>query len=176
MARLPAPRRHAEALFELASERGKEEGVLDNLKSGREVLTHPLLLSLFENPKVSLDEKKKILKRVIPDMEDIFEKFLLFLVDKGRMRLLPGIASEYERIFNEKRGIEYAEVITAVSLDEDMEERIKRRLSELFGKEIYISKRVDPGIIGGMVVRVGDKLIDGSIRMRLEEMRKSLSG
>jgi F-type H+-transporting ATPase subunit delta len=97
------------------------------------------------------------------------------LVAKNRSGMIDSIAAEYECLVDAYQGREHAEVITAVPLDGGDKGRIKVRLEALAGKEIVLTTQVDPNLMGGLVVKRGDKLIDGSIHTKLQELKKSLS-
>jgi len=98
----------------------------------------------------------------------------LLLVSKSRIALIQGIAGEYDVMLDEYRGVQTAEVITAVPLDDRERTGIKTQLGALTGKKTEIKTEVDPGILGGVVARVGGKLLDGSTRSKLAALKKQL--
>src|SRR4030042_2500668 len=97
-----------------------------------------------------------------------------FLVVKKRLRIVEDLVAEYKRLMNAHYGRETADVITAIPLGDEEKERLQKRLAMITRKEVVITTQVDPDIMGGLVARVGDQLIDGSVRTRLKELRKSL--
>jgi F-type H+-transporting ATPase subunit delta len=106
-------------------------------------------------------------------------KLVLLLATKGKLAALDDIAEEYQMLVDNYRGIEgtaIAEVTTAVPLDEDYQLKIAQRITEIIGKPVLLRPKVDPAILGGIIIRVGDKLIDGSIRSKLAALRKDLGG
>ena len=98
------------------------------------------------------------------------------LVARGRLSMVGEIAEEYQRLLNSYRGIEEAEIITAVPIDEEDRLKIEERLGAIVGKKVVIKPEVDSSLIGGIVARIGDKLIDGSTRSRLEALKREMSG
>ena len=98
----------------------------------------------------------------------------LLLVGKDVLRLADDIASEYRLLFDAYRGIEHAEVTTAVPLDEKDKEAISNRIGEIMGRKVTLDMQVDPSIIGGFIARIGDMLIDGSVRQNLDALGKNL--
>jgi F-type H+-transporting ATPase subunit delta len=100
---------------------------------------------------------------------------LRILVSRQRMHLLPNIVREFEALELEARGIAEADVTVARSVGEAEQEVIARRLSEITGKQVHVQVHVDPGILGGIVVRIGDQLIDSSVAGRLQRLRQRLA-
>jgi F-type H+-transporting ATPase subunit delta len=106
-------------------------------------------------------------------------KLVLLLSAKDRLSIIDDIAEGYQALVDNYRGIEgaeVAEVTTAIPLDDEYQLRVAQRITEIIGKPIMLKPKVDPGIIGGIIIRVGDKLIDGSIRSKLAALRKDLGG
>jgi F-type H+-transporting ATPase subunit delta len=97
-------------------------------------------------------------------------------VEKGRIELAQQVRDEYQRLLDERRGIAQATVFTAVPLSDDERRAVAQRLQKLTGKEIVLDAQVDPDVLGGLVARIGDRLIDGSTRGRLLALRQSLVG
>lgn len=146
-----------------------------NLKRIESVLKEPGLLPFLENPKVSFEVKTKLLQNILPGVSPLAFNLVRFLTARGRLGLFGQIAAEYERMVDAHYGIEHAEVITAVPLDEADRDRLAGRLASLLGKkQVVLDSRVEPAIVGGVVARIGDKLVDGSIRSELESLRRSI--
>ena len=97
------------------------------------------------------------------------------LASRDLAHLVPGVLDEYQRLLDAHRGIERAEVVAAVPLDSDQRGKVVELLQGIAGKEIRLKLDVEPQILGGLIARVGDRLIDGSIRTRLEEMRRGIA-
>ena len=97
------------------------------------------------------------------------------LIAKGRITLLPEVAQQFERLLNQAQNVVVAEVTTAIPLDAAEEARVAQQLSGMTGKEVRIQTRVDPTIQGGLIARIGDRVIDGSVRTRLAMLRRELA-
>lgn len=176
MARRLHARRYAQAIFEIglkSQELDRWQTELRQVASLREVAE---VLELLHSPKIRFEEKVKLLKEILPDISPTTLNLVYLLVARGRLGMIGEIAAEYEALLNSYRGIEQAEVITAIPLSEEDKLRLKERLKSLIGKEIILKTDVDPGLIGGVVVRVGYKLIDGSTQSQLTELKKGLAG
>ncbi|RLC93632.1 MAG: F0F1 ATP synthase subunit delta [Chloroflexi bacterium] len=174
MAKGVSAKRHAQAVFQIALETGQLDRWQRDLEVMADTLAEPGLVALLENPKVKLDEKREVLEKVLPDIAPAAMNLAHFLVAKNRLRILPGMLTEYERLLNAHYGREVAEVSTAVPISDEEKERVRKRLAELLGKELVIKVKVDPDVMGGLVARVGDTLVDGSVRTRLRDLRQSL--
>ncbi len=174
MPRGVAAKRHAQAVFQLALERGELEKWLEDLKTIATTLSQPQLMAILESPKVHLDEKMELISRCLPGVSQLALNLVYLLVARRRLRLIDQIVSEYQRLADAYQGVEHAEVTTAIPLDEEDKQRLSERLAELTGTRIVLSTRVDPNVIGGFVVRIGDRLIDGSTKSKLDSLRKSL--
>ncbi len=174
MPRGVAAKRHAQAVFQLALERGELEKWLDNLKTIATTLSEPQLMAILESPKVHPDEKMDLISRCLPGVSQLALNLVYLLVTRRRLRLIDQIVSEYQRLADAYQGLEHAEITTAIPLDEEDKKRLSKRLAELTGTRIMLTTKVDPDVIGGFVVRIGDRLIDGSTKSKLDSLRKSL--
>jgi len=135
------------------------------------------LLTLLENPKVHFDEKAKVLSERLGDINPEALKLVAQLVAKNRLAAIADIADEYQRLLDNYRGIEgaeVAEVTTAIPLDDEDKLRLAQRITSLVGKPVVLKPKVDSSLIGGIIIKVGDKLIDGSVRSKLVALRKTL--
>jgi len=176
MGNLSVSRKYATAIFRLAAEgstvvrvRGDLEGLVGLLRQS------PRLVLFLDSPDIAQKEKARLLESAFGGrVEEGVLPFLFLLLKRGRVGLLPQILAEYEKLDEEKRGIQRAEVVTAVPLTRGERELVQSRLRKLTGKEILLRDRVDPGIIGGVVVYVNGDVIDGSIRAQLAELRAAL--
>lgn len=173
MARASA-RRHAQAAFQIALERSELDMWRGDLKRISEAMEDPLLAAFLQSPKVPFEEKARILSQCLEGINPLAMNLAFLLVAKGRLGIVEEIVLEYGRLLDEHRGIAHAEVATAVPLDLDEKDRLTHRLSDMMAKEILVTTKLDPSIIGGLIARVGDKLIDGSIKSRLLALRESL--
>jgi F-type H+-transporting ATPase subunit delta len=169
--------KYATALFLSVKERGLVDRAYDEFQSFRKVLkTQPALLNLLAGPRVSEDEKVDMLRRMFGDsMHRLHVEFLAMLVRKRRIAFLPEIIEQLARLIEEEKGIVRARVITAVALKPEEEQRLIAKLEVYSGKSILLQKRVDPGIVGGMIIMLGDEIIDGSIRHGLNTLNERLA-
>ncbi len=169
-------RSYAEALMELARRDDAVERYAEDFgQIVHLVETEPDFWLFLNTPRIEPDAKKRVLRQLIEGkVPDRLLRFLLVVVDKYRQRLLPEIAVEFNQLVNEHLGRLPVDVTTATETDPALESRIKRSLDALLGKEVLPRFRTNPRIIGGVVVRVGDRIMDGSIRHRLQLLRRSL--
>ena len=133
-------------------------------------------VALLENPKLHFDDKAKLLAERLGDINPLALNLVYLLVARGRLSMVGEIADEYQRLLDSYRGIEQAEVITAIPLDDEDKLRLEERLGAIVGKKVVLKPEVDSSLIGGIVARIGGKLLDGSTRSRLEALKKELSG
>lgn len=171
--------RYARAIFRMALESKELNRWQTDMHQVASVLRDPALLALLNNPQVNWEEKQNQLSRRLGEVHPTLSKLVAVLAAKGKLALVSEIADKYQRLLDNYRGIEgaeIAEVITAVPLDADYQLKLAQRVTEIVGKSVILKPQVDPSIIGGIVIRVGDKLIDGSIRNKLAALRKELGG
>jgi len=166
--------RYARAAFEIAREQGRLDKWQADLEEVAAIVAEPLVLAFLESPKVGFKEKADLLKAQLKSVEPLVLNLLYLLIEKGHIRIISEVAAGYRRLLESHRGIEQAEVITAVPLSGAELEGLKKRLGRVVGKEIVLKTRVDPALISGMVARVGDKVIDGSTRSRLAVLKREL--
>lgn len=172
-----AARRYAEAAFEL----GDEAGALDTWAAELDVLAavarDPEAVAVLENAKQPLEQRLALLDRATEGLSLLVRNFARLLVTRNRLPLLPRIAATFAEMLDTRNGVVKAHITTAVPLSPDDQEAITERMRALTGaRSVRMTTRVDPSIIGGLVARVGDQLIDGSTRSRLIELRKQLAG
>lgn len=169
-------RNYAETLFELARRHEGIEAYHDALGTVARLLDESPDIRLFlETPRIESKRKKDVLKRVFADrVPKPFLNFLLVVVDKRRQRLLRAISAEFHEIVDEHLNRAHIQVTAARPLSDDTVERIGRAFSRVLDKEAVPHVRVNPAILGGVVVRTGDTIYDGSLRRRVEGMRRAL--
>jgi len=171
-------KRYASAAFTVASESNDFDIWLQTLDELARIMRMSSARIVFTSPTVSTADKRAALDRLLPDVPREVRSFLNIVADRDRLDEVPGIAEALRNLINKRRGILTAEVTTAVPLDAQMEQVIAQRLAAYLHREqqqITIRARVDPNIIGGVVARVGDQLIDDSVRGRLERLRRALA-
>ncbi len=179
MANSAYARRYSQAAFRIALDSKELNRWQSDLRKIASLVKDATLFALLENPEVRFDNKAKVLSERLGDINPLALKLVSLLVTKGRLGMIGDIADEYQRLLDNYRGIEgaeVAEVTTAIPLDDEDKLRLAQRLTSLVGKPIVLEPKVDSSLIGGIIIRIGDKLIDGSIRSRLEALKKELSG
>ncbi len=172
-------RRYAEAAFSVARETGDYDAWLTALDAVVRLLDDPQAATVFTSPAVDPSDKQKALDRLVPRAPRLIHNFLAILIERDRVSQVPAIAEALRERVNEERGILTADVTTAVPLDAELQKTIARRLGTQLGHDptrLVIRPHVDPAIIGGVVARVGDTLIDDSVRGRIERLRRALAG
>ncbi|HJQ29025.1 MAG TPA: ATP synthase F1 subunit delta [Rubrobacter sp.] len=165
---------YAEALFEAARERGELEEVLSDLKEFVSALHESEELRLFfYGGQIPERQKRRALDGLTEGMQTSTTNFLKVLVDNGREEILEEVLARYEELVKEHLGRIEVEVTTAVELSDEQLDRLKERLERVLeGREVILGTGVDPDLIGGAVFRFGGRLMDGSIRGRLESLRE----
>lgn len=169
-------RNYAETLFELASRNDALQQYGDAIETVAKLIDEDPKFGLFmETPRIDDAEKKVVVKKVFGDvMPKHVVNFVLVTIDKRRQRLLRSIAQQYHSLLDAHMGREHVQVTVARPLDDTTREVITEKLSAALGKDAIPHVRVDAGIVGGLVVRTGDTIYDGSIRRRLDGMRRRL--
>ncbi|MGX8718181.1 MAG: ATP synthase F1 subunit delta [Desulfovibrio sp.] len=172
-------RRYASALFSLGREAGLEElerygEALRTL--GEAVAKNPRLEEAFRNPVLSSGEKKKLVLSLlnVAGGGEVEQRFCALLADKDRLPLLPDIAEDFGVLLDEEKGLSRGVVTTALELDGAHRDAIKAKLESQTGRSLALEYVVDPSIIGGIVLRVGDIVYDASLRAQLDNLRESI--
>jgi ATP synthase F1 delta subunit len=167
---------YSRALFEVAGEHGVADTVRDHLGQFVDALEQSRDLSVFFfSPYFSTAEKKDGLHRAIEDAEPVFVNFLEALIERHRMPAIHRIRARYEKLWDEANKLLPVEVTSAVELDERTVSSIGERIGSQTGEKVQLSSRVDPDILGGIVLRVGNLILDASIRNRLDQLRKQVA-
>lgn len=168
---------YANALFEAAIEVQNVDRIYEELGYVcQTVESHPELFELMKTPKLNIEEKKAIVSEIFggtlcPEMHN----FIKILLDKRRGSELLSIKSTFEERYHEHKKVSYAKVESAVSVSKAELDTLKDKLSAMTGTEVIIENVIDPSVIGGLVVRIGDKVIDGSVRRRISELKEELT-
>jgi ATP synthase F1 delta subunit len=167
---------YSRALFEAA----KENDVLDRVHEELDELAdaleeNPDLRLFFFSPYFSSDEKKEGVAKVVHDADERLERFLELLAERHRMPALFRIRRAFDALWGEENQLLPVSVTSAVELDESLVEGIGKRIEEQTGRRVELSSQVDPDILGGLVVRVGNMVLDASLRNRLDQLRKQLT-
>ena len=172
-------KRYAKALFMVAS----EEDALDAFSGNLNILADliratPEIGDALVNPMYPMEAKGKVMEHLIQyiNASQIMANFLQLLVQKKRAGILPEIAEVFQALVNEKRNICKGKVITALALEEDLLVKVKDTLEKLTGKKVELVTEVDPSVMGGIIAKVGDLVLDGSLRTQLTDLKESIKG
>jgi F-type H+-transporting ATPase subunit delta len=170
-------RRYAQALLEV----GVDEGKLEKIVSDFDTVAHAWttsgeLRNAIENPLIPNAAKRAVIRELSDQIgaTSTTQSALLFLVDRHRMRVLPYLAGALRDLADGREGVVRAEVTTAIPLSESYYARLQAQLERLTGKRIVLDRAVDPSLVGGVVTRIGDRVIDGSLRTRLDSLRDAI--
>ncbi len=170
-------RRYSRALFELAQEEGRLEGCMEELKALERLLDEvPEFEKVFKSPIHPEEVKRQILNSVKEQsgMSPLLFRFLELLVEKKRTDYLSDIVRVYDKIYDEYNKAVRAEVTAATDLDERVIEKIASSLKDMIGKTVIVEFRKDPDLIGGVIAKVGDLVLDGSVRTQLRNIKETL--
>jgi F-type H+-transporting ATPase subunit delta len=174
MARGPTARRYAQALFGLAQDQGKEDAWLGQLTEASDALAAPTVALYLSVPRVPMADKLSAVGNLTARADSLLTNAVSLLAERGSLALLPAIVLEYGARLNESQGRAQAQVTTAVALSDTQRDRLGGLLRDMLERDVVIEAAVDPEVIGGVVVQVGDQIIDGSVRARLEALKRQL--
>ncbi len=167
---------YARSLFEVAKERGRLDLLREQLGQFADALNeHRELATFFFSPYFSTPEKRDALGSVLQDADPTLVNFLGVLIDNHRMPVIFRIRREFDRLWEEEHRELPVEVTSAIALDEPTLRQLSEQISERTGKHVQLTATVDPDILGGLVLRVGNSILDASIRNRLEQLRKQVA-
>lgn len=173
---LRAVRRYSFALFSLAKERGELAQVERDFQEVRRLVERlPEISYLVANSTISLAEKEDFIDKIMPPhLSKLLIHFLKVLIKKKRFKNLANLQEEFHRLFEQDQGIQEVAVLTAVELSDMHEQRLRQVLSSKLKAEVRLVAKVDPRLIGGMILRFDGREINASYRSRLEELRQIL--
>ena len=167
---------YARSLFEVASEQDKLDLVREQLSQFADAVSENRELQIFLfSPYFSTDEKADGLDRALTDVDPVVENFLELLIEKHRMPVIFRIRAEYEQLWEEENKLLPVEITSAVELPEATVKQLGDRISEQTGRKVELSSHVEPEILGGIVVQVGNSVLDASIRNRLDQLRRQVA-
>ena len=168
--------KYSSAMFELAQEQNKLDLMEEQLGYVAFVMDEqPELSSFLENPTVTEDAKIKLIGKIFESsLDKVALHFIYVMIKRGRDRYIKQTIAAFIKKSREARGILEATVTVAEPITADIEASVQAKLREVTGKDVILSVRQDPSIMGGIIIQVGDKRIDGSVARRLEELEKSL--
>jgi ATP synthase F1 delta subunit len=167
---------YARALFEVAVEHDALDEVREQLDAFADALNeNRQLAAFFFSPYFSAQEKKEGLAKAVTGANPAFENFLQALIERHRMPAVFRIRTEFVALWDEERKLLPVQITSAIKLDRDTVDSLGKRIGEQVDRKIELSSEVDPDIIGGVVLRVGNVILDASIRNRLEQLRKQVA-
>jgi F-type H+-transporting ATPase subunit delta len=167
---------YSRALFEVAQEQGKLDVAREQLGQFSEALEQNRELAVFFfSPYFSTEEKKEGLRRAVTDADPIVVNFLETLVERHRMPAIFRVRQELDRLWEAENRLLPVEVTSAVALDDATVKSIGDSIGEQTGQRVELTSRVDPSILGGIVLRVGNSILDASIKHRLDQLRKHVA-
>jgi F-type H+-transporting ATPase subunit delta len=172
-------RRYARALLDVAVEKKAAEAVRDELQSMVALIAaHPDLAAILAHPAVSAERKRKIVGAVAKGAHasELMTRLLTIMGERDRLSLLPLVAAAYAKLWNAQRGVVAAEAVSAVALDETQARSVAAALATASGRKVDLTQRVDPRLLGGMLVNMEGRTYDGSVRARLIALRRTLAG
>lgn len=169
-------RRYAEAAFQI----GRADGTLDawerDMATLGATLGHAELQALLQHPAIPFADKERVLRRVLGrSVAPAAINLVLLMVRRGRPGAIGRMIARFAELLRRERGIVLAEVRTALPLDDGQRAEIAKRLRALTGEQVEMDETVDPDLIGGVAVRIGDRLYDASVRSRIERLRARLT-
>lgn len=166
-------RRYALAIYEVAESKNQVEKYIQDLKDICDVIyENEDFYKIVVHPQISTSNKKQTFKKAFEGkIDEELLNFLLLLIEKDRIGFLKEKVAQLEQIYLEKRNMIVAKVKSVIPLSEAQQDKLKENLGKKFNKEIILKQEIDKSIIGGLCVKVGDEVIDGSIRYQLEQIK-----
>jgi ATP synthase F1 delta subunit len=167
---------YARSLFEVASEHDKTDLLREQLGQFADALQENRDLAIFFfSPYFSTPEKKDGLKRAVEGADETLVNFLELLIEKHRMPVIFRIRRVYDTLWEKTHHVLPVQIATAIELDDGVARKLGDRIAETTGQKVELTASVDPEILGGIVLRVGNSILDASIRNRLENLRKAVA-
>ncbi len=176
MASTRAAIRYAKAILEIADSKKSAAEVSADMALIASTITGNLELSSFiENPLIKTETKKDVVSEVFASVNPVTKSLFQLLLENKRFEILDAIAIEYNNLFDILNGIEVAKVTTAFAMDAALEAKVSAKIATFSNKKITIENTIDPSIIGGFILRIGDKQYNASIANRLQVLKRELS-
>jgi ATP synthase F1 delta subunit len=167
---------YARSLFQAAREHGRLDELREQVGQFADALNENRELAVFFfSPYFSTKEKQEALDRVLDGADPLLLNFLKLLIENHRMPVIFRIRQEFERLWDEENRTLPVEITSAIDLDEATTESVGRQIGERTGRKVSLVSRVDPDILGGIIIRVGNSILDASIRNRLEQLRRHVA-
>ncbi len=172
-------RRYAKALFSLGKEQNKIEEYSETLSTIAALYAETeAVVDALTNPLYPLEARQKVMAKIaeLVKADQIMTSFLNLLLEKKRAAILPDIADVMQAMVDEDQNISHGSVVSAIELDASLQKKIQETLEKITGNKVILETRVDPSIIGGIIAKVGDLVLDGSIKTQLNGLKESIKG
>ncbi len=168
--------RYAKAIIDIAKSSGKSDAVNNDMKSIVTAITEsPELKHFLTSPIIKMEVKKSAISEIFSNVQAETNSLFHLLFENKRFEILQEIAIQYNRLFDESNGIEVAKVTTAFPITPELETKVLAKIGEFSNKKITIHNIVDPAIIGGFILRVGDQQYNASVASKLSELKREFS-
>jgi F-type H+-transporting ATPase subunit delta len=167
---------YARSLFEVAKENDKLDVIHDELDQFADALSESRELQVFFfSPYFSSQEKKDGISKIVQNGDEYFVRFLELLAERHRVPALFRIRREFDQMWAEENKLLSVTITSAVDLDDDVQKDLRKKIEEETGRKVEFDAKVDPDILGGLVLQVGNFVMDASVRSRLEKLRKQVA-
>ena len=167
-------RRYAQAYFDLARQAKKIPQRRDDLVRSVETLANPEVADALVNPRLTLADRTRLALDLLDGVGEPARNLVRLLIERSRTGVLGDLVETYDILTDRESGVIRAEVITAIPVDSELKKHIGSVLGEKLGGAVQTEVRQDPDIIGGLIIRIGDRVIDNSVRTRLQQLRTAL--
>ena len=168
--------RYAKAILDIAQNSGKAEAVNNDMKSIVTAVGDSAELKEFlASPIIKMDVKKSAVSEIFSSVQNETNSLFQLLFENKRFEILESVAKEYKRLFDESNGVEVAKVTTAIAITPELESKVLAKIAEFSNKKITIENTIDPSIIGGFILRVGDQQYNASVANKLGELKREFS-
>ena len=168
--------RYAKAILDLATSKNVANEVSNDMFLIATTINGNLELDTFiQNPTIKVEAKENALLEVFANTNEVTKSLFHLLFENKRFEILGAIASEYNKLFDEMNGVQVAKVTTAIPMDADLEAKVKAKIATFSDKKVTIENTVDASIIGGFILRIGDKQYNASVANRLQVLKRELS-
>jgi F-type H+-transporting ATPase subunit delta len=174
---LSTARRYARALLDVARQQGTADATNQALRQTADLLTgNAALASVLAHPALAIEKKRAVLREVLGGGDPLVGRLVDLLISRGRLELLPNIAAAFTEAWNAARGVVTARAVTAAPLTQAQQERLSAALSAAAGVAVELEAAVDPSLLGGVRVTMAGRIYDGTVRGRLQGLRRHLEG
>ena len=168
--------RYAKAILDIANDKGVAQAVNNDMTTISSTINGNKELSTFiQNPTTKVEVKESALQEIFTDTNSVTKSLFRLLFENKRFEILDAIALEYNKLFDDMNGVEIAKVTTAIAMDASLEAKVLAKIATFSNKKITIENTVDPSLIGGFILRIGDKQYNASVANRLQVLKRELS-